>query len=134
VIVHRRSLRAANGRALGLAVLLLAMLLRIAIPAGWMPAGDGQRIMPCPGMAMPMPMGAHRAPSGHHDAPDPAKSQGDVCAFAAFAMPLLTPDDPWTAPVLVIVQTWTAAGFAVAVAIGRALAAPPPPQTGPPLF
>ena len=100
VIVHRRSLQAGSGRPIGLAVLLLAILLRIAVPSGWMPAGDGRHIMPCPGMAMPMPMAAHRAPSGHHDAPDPAKSHGDTCAFAAFAVPLLAPGDPWTAPVL----------------------------------
>jgi hypothetical protein len=132
VIVHRRSLQAGSGRAMGLAVLLLAILLRIAVPSGWMPAGDGRHIMPCPGMAMPMPMAAHRAPSGHHDAPDPAKSHGDTCAFAAFAVPLLAPGDPWTAPVLVLAASWAAAGVPMRLIAARALAAPPPPPTGPP--
>jgi hypothetical protein len=134
VIVHRRNLWAASGLRLGLAVLLLAILARIAVPSGWMPAGDGRHLMPCPGMAMPMPapMAMHHAPSGHHRDSAPAQSHGEVCAFAAFAVPLLAPDDPWTAPALILAASWIATGFAVRLIPGHALAAPPPPATGPP--
>ena len=123
----------AGGRGFALGVLLLAILLRIAIPAGWMPAGDGRHLQPCPGTAMlAMTAMAHGAQADHHRTSDPAARHGEACAFAAFALPLLTPDDPWTVPAFIVAIAALTAGFALLPVARSTLAAPPPPQTGPP--
>jgi hypothetical protein len=129
-MIRGRILWTANGKAGGLALLLLSIALRIAVPTGWMPAGDGVHVMPCPGVAMPATM--HHAPAGHHDDSQPAQSHGDTCAFAAFAVPLLAPVDSWTPPKLVPTTSWVVASVIISLVAGHALAAPPPPQTGPP--
>ena len=124
-----------------LPVLLLCVALRGFIPAGWMPAFDQQGIslIPCSGLTPPQPEpAAHEMHAMHHgDAArqHDGKSKHDTasqpCAFAAFAVDLsredfgtafepLAPAEPIFLPL-------------VAVQVGRGLAAPPPPQTGPPL-
>jgi hypothetical protein len=115
---------------LGLLLLLLSVALRIAIPSGWMPAGGGLHIKPC--VALSSAVTAHRPGSGHHGGSAPAQSHQESCAFAAFAIPLLAPAETWTMPPFAI-AAWSIAAWPVARGgIGRALAAPPPPQTGPP--
>lgn len=116
-----------------------ALLLRLAIPEGWMPVQDasGWRLTICSGMgpvdAMPhvmpgmqMDHGAHKAPAGDHD-----NAGSHVCAFAgpglATATSLLTPL-PIVAPIFAAIEL----PLHDVVAIGRGLAAPPPPPTGPP--
>ncbi len=104
-----------------LAALLLAavLMMRVAIPAGFMPvAQDGTvLLMPCPGMtpAPAMPMMHMGGMDGMHAMPDPAAPPEDhakpamPCAFAAVAMAGLAGVD--------------ALLLAIAVAIGLRIAA-----------
>jgi hypothetical protein len=128
-----RSLTATRRRLL-LALFACAMLLRIAVPEGWMPVAEanGWQLTICSGMwpvdAMPdMPgMAHHKAPAGH--------DQGDhPCTFAGLGMAAALPDLPSmpVLPVAIAVPPLLAFGM---VAIGRGLAAPPPPATGPPML
>jgi hypothetical protein len=124
-------------RRAGVAVLALAMMLRLLVPQGWMPdtqAGSWRLIL-CSGtgpmqMATPhvMPGMAHKkAPDPHHD------TAGEhPCTFASLALAL---DLPAPLPLLVpaIIVPPIHDGLASLVSVGRGLAAPPPPATGPPL-
>lgn len=123
-------------RSLILAIFACAILVRALVPAGWMPtmgANGGIVISMCTGMgAVEMvlaPDGSlhEKAPVKHDGATDhPCTFAGLGQAFAAadpVAMPVPLPVDfidPPLAPQL--------------VSIGRGLAAPPPPQTGPPIL
>jgi hypothetical protein len=129
----------ASRRLAALLLIAAALLMRIAVPGGWMPdaSAHGWRIIPCSGMA---PAGhAHPAMAGmanHIDAGQaPAKhdhASESPCDFAAAAQAASLPDFvPAPAP-----------GFEARPAVpparlpdsvpGRGLAAPPPPSTGPP--
>lgn len=127
-------------------LLACALLLRALIPAGWMPAaGQGLTIEICAdgaGGADPafaaaaqrqfreaLGPAADRQGDGH-GADHPGKSE--PCAFAGLAF-------AWTGagegPMLPPPAAEDPAPRAVpqAVSVGRGLAAPPPPSTGPPL-
>ncbi len=115
--------------------LALVLLLRVLVPAGWMPAQSG-------GFAVTLCIdGArvaawidgdgrvHRVDTGKADKDMPGKDS--PCAFAATGLPPL--------PALAAVVAERIAAVLLlpplptfAVAIGRGLAAPPPPATGPP--
>lgn len=114
-----------------LALIGLALMARLLVPAGFMPdTGRGFAITIC---------------SGNMSAPAWIDSQGKVhkgeqrqdhgtdhpCAFAGFAAAL---DAPSIASAMLAKATSAIASpaFPLAVAIGRGLAAPPPPATGPP--
>jgi hypothetical protein len=122
-------------RAVILAVLALALLARLAVPAGWMPVtdADGARLTICTGMGAldaprhAMPGMAERHGSGDH------KQSGDdhVCPFAAVALALAQPALP-SIDLLPMVLPGAVPLLRIAVAVGRGLAAPPPPATGPP--
>jgi hypothetical protein len=112
-----------------------ALLLRLAVPEGWMPvqSASGWRLTICSGMGpidtmpgMTMDHGAHKAPAGGHD-----NAGSHVCPFAG---PGLATTSPLMAPLPVIPPIFAATPLPLhdVVAIGRGLAAPPPPQTGPP--
>jgi len=118
-------------------LMCLAMLMRLPVPAGWMPvetATGGWAISLCTGsgamqltMAGPMPAATKGM---HHGADQQDRGSGDhPCAFSSLAMAL---DEP---PPLVIdlpklvFETWIASS-GIAVAIGRGLAAPPPRPRG----
>ncbi|MBV8978890.1 MAG: hypothetical protein JO261_05485 [Alphaproteobacteria bacterium] len=64
-----------------LSVALLALLLRAAVPEGWMPAKAASApLMPCPGiMTMPMTPSHHGAPLRKQD------GHTTICIFAATA-------------------------------------------------
>jgi hypothetical protein len=130
-----------------LAMLLLAALLAKAlVPAGWMPvfANGAISLQLCGGWT-PAPAAHHAAQAHgqqapHHAATAPSEDGGDdaqptadqPCAFAAAALPW-TPADasaPLPPPFFVPVVRRLAA----AIGVGRGLAAPPPPSTGPPLL
>jgi len=126
--------------ALGLA--LAALVLRIAVPAGWMPqATDGGfRIAMChaiPDAATRIDMAAAQAlldAALDTGEPEPAKQvPGDPdCAFAGFAGPMALHD---VAPLTDTVAPNEARPVFHPYrnsAPGRGLAAPPPPATGPP--
>ncbi len=114
-----------------LAALLLAavLLMRVAIPAGFMPVmhGDAMLLIPCPGTstapAMPMMAmgGMHAMPDPAAPAPEDHAKPAMPCAFAAMAVAGLAAVD--------------AVLLAIAVAIGLRIAArrpvPPPVATRP---
>lgn len=111
---------------------LVALALRILIPAGFMPGTSlTQPIVLCPDQG-PMPsMSAHH---GHHEDPAgaPHGKRDHPCAFAGLgAPPILSgpgalPPAPTVAP-----DTQTPPPPHTA-APGRGMAAPPPPSHGPP--
>lgn len=132
-----------NGQ-LWVVLLGLGLLARALVPVGWMPVADdhGVRLAWCSGWAEPSARasivtthhemsstgghgtkGKHGSGKSDHSAP---------CTFAASALTAPLPPAPATiafAPML--------SGFGYAftlVRIGKGLAAPPPPSTGPPHF
>lgn len=111
-----------------------ALLLRLTTPEGWMPVqtSHGWRLTICTGMgpleAMPgmaMDHGTHKRTAGDHD------KTGSICPFAGLG---LATAEPFTPPFLFIAPIFAATTFSLhdIVTIGRGLAAPPPPPTGPP--
>lgn len=134
-----------------LALLALALLLKTMVPAGWMPSFEdgGVRLILCSGWqpAKPQPAVAPAARHGGHHAMAAAPSHGSghgddgdrqddtqhPCTFAGAALPWLGAADP--APDLAAFLPREAhASFPLLVGVGRGLAAPPPPATGPPLL
>lgn len=125
-------------RALAFAILAAALLLRIVVPQGWMPVdtGQGWRIVICTGSGpvqmtagMKMTGGMHHLPGGpDHGAGDHACPYGSLALALAMAEPIL--------PVVALPAIMRSVRLVAAVhtvAVGRGLAAPPPPATGPPL-
>ncbi|TFI59648.1 hypothetical protein E2493_03865 [Sphingomonas parva] len=120
----------------------LAIALRVLVPAGWMPVfgAHGVRLELCGGRA-PQPalelphhdgqaVSAHAGHGGDKGKDPPPPDQ--PCAFAAVAAPWLGADLPLPlAPPALALAAISPATF---VALGRGLAAPPPPSTGPPLL
>jgi hypothetical protein len=125
-------------RALFLAILAGALFLRLLVPQGWMSVADGGgwRITICSGTGpvnMAMPAGMSHAMKGmHQGTSDRDHGAADhPCAFANLALALDTPP----VPVVDLPKLSEAFGLSLIpapVAIGRGLAAPPPPATGPP--
>jgi hypothetical protein len=126
-------------------MLALALLVRLLVPTGWMPEVDAQGIRltwcgsagpPPPAFVAAMTEAAERLHGGHHgpdhggDA-DHKKPGGDQpCAYAGLAFAALDQamaalEAPFDAPS-------SAVPPAMVAAVGRGLAAPPPPSTGPP--
>lgn len=122
-----------------LALFACALLLRLIVPAGWMPVSDarGIHVVICTGMgpvetviAVPMAAsvsGAHHGPADDHQAAD------HPCVFSGLGLALAEPRLPDLA-VPPAVRAFTLVAIATGVTIGRGLAAPPPPATGPPLL
>ncbi len=132
--------RPGRPRTIALAVLACALALRLLIPAGWMPVADAQglHLVLCSGSGpLELPVAphamagmAHHHGHGQHD----HHHQGmpdHPCAFAGLGLALTDPVLPAIAPVQLVVETLLAP-LPTAVSIGRGLAAPPPPPTGPP--
>jgi hypothetical protein len=127
----------------GMLLASFALLLRILIPSGWMPAADRVGLMPCFGTVAATTMhsggmadhaGDHL--TGRHGSNGSGHSESDKgdrpCAFVGFACALAEPDGlsaplPAFRPASILL-----AALAQAPAIGAGLAAPPPPPTGPP--
>ena len=120
-----------------LVALLLAVLLagRMVVPAGWMPVRTAQGITVtlCSGSGLAGAEGwidaagkLHRGakPAGHAEPKDP-------CPFGAISAPAALPAAP-ALPALAPALGALIPALPLAVAIGRGLAAPPPPATGPP--
>lgn len=114
----------------------LALLVKAAVPVGWMPfTEDGvTRITLCTGYGM---VEAWLDEDGnlHQEAPDDGDHQGkdQPCSFAAAATAMhgVAGNGDAAAPVSVALRPDLARPPA---APGRGLAAPPPPATGPPLL
>jgi len=113
-------------------LMALALLLRMLIPAGFMPAtGQGFAVTPCTGMAaMPDRIDEHGHVHKEQNTPD--KQVQHPCAFVGFGSML--DHSSFASPSIlrsVVVASLVPLSSAT-VAIGRGLAAPPPPSTGPP--
>ena len=120
------------GRRVALALIACALLLRIAVPGGWMPSDQGRWIELCTGDGMVTAF-VDANNRLHHSDPGVAHAAKQHCAFAG----LTAPFDPPVAiePELRVAATAAAIpARAFAVAVGQGLAAPPPPATGPPAF
>lgn len=113
----------------------LALLLRILVPAGFMPssnAGQGYAIALCSDMSgmsgwVDLNGKLHKGAK-----PSEETTNHQPCVFSGFATALTLPDiiGPATpAPIAVAAFFGSSLGRA---AIGQGLAAPPPPPTGPP--
>lgn len=133
-------LRIALGRHRWLAALVLAaaLLLRVAVPAGYMPvmSAHGVTLVLCPGQApvRARPAMHHAMPGMSHDMPDDSHHADyqNRCAFADLALPLIGGADA--------VLLAAAIAFVMARALRPARTLPPrpapyllPPSRGPPL-
>lgn len=122
-------------RPVALAILGAALLLRVMIPTGWMPShgADGvTRITLCTGMGA-VQAWVDAEGTIHDKKPMERGGAEQPCAFAGLAM---LADLPAAAVDLLPVAATMRSDpvFPAAVTIGRGLAAPPPPSTGPPAF
>jgi hypothetical protein len=126
-----------------------ALAMRVLIPVGWMPvfSDNGVSIIWCSGVvddaageAAQSHHSGHAAAAAHeasHNHTDPGNKPADhsgkstgVCTFATTAMAFA--DIPASLPLSAAIYETIDWLFPIIVAIGRGLAAPPPPQTGPP--
>lgn len=124
-----------ENRAFALWIVACALMLRILVPAGWMPGtgADGAlRITLCTGQGM---VEAWVDGNGaiHDKAPQKSEPRTDQpCSFAGLGAAALA--EP--APMVLDAPRFAAATILLpipaSIAIGRGLAAPPPPAIGPP--
>jgi hypothetical protein len=113
-------------------LIALALTVRALMPSGWMPVASthGPVISPCSGHGV---VDLSVVASGKHHKPSPHKSEKNdrACAFFGLAFAADWGGQP---PIL---STFHNPEEAISVShliasIGRGLAAPPPPSTGPP--
>jgi hypothetical protein len=126
-----------GGRSWGLqAVVLLALVARVLVPPGYMVASGGDKWVKVVLCSAHGAVNVFVNPATYEitDKPalpaKPSDTREPPCAFSAMAQ-VTPPDATFNAPVRV-----AAADLATAprrVEHGRALSAPPPPATGPPL-
>ena len=131
--MHRSASPVAMLRTRGLVLFaLLAFTVRLLVPFGFMPHADegGYRITLCTGEGM---VSAWVDADGklHQGEKDPSQRGDQKCAFSALAGAPAMPDH---AVVDFVPAGAEPISFAEQgqVAVGRGLAAPPPPSTGPP--
>jgi hypothetical protein len=111
-------------------VLAATLLMRVLVPAGWMPAiADGQLITICSGMGEAKVW--IDADGNPVEAPHDKDPAGDgTCVFAGSLVGFVAPLAQCPAcPLLIIVLDLPSR---IAAAVGHGLAAPPPPAIGPP--
>ncbi|KRB85591.1 hypothetical protein ASE00_02000 [Sphingomonas sp. Root710] len=115
-----------------LAFAILALVLRLLIPAGFMPAtGQGFAITLCTGMgSMQAWVDEHGAV--HKGEPVKKEQVEHPCAFAGFGAALDVPSVVGALALPFITMAKLIGASAAPATIGRGLAAPPPPSTGPP--
>jgi hypothetical protein len=130
------------------ALIALALMTKALVPAGWMPFFDNGTIalrlcggwtpqpttQPAAQAERGMSMEHEASASAHHDRNDEEHQSSDQpCSFAAAGLAWAALDSAGTAEPPLQGSTM-ARSFPRAVAVGRGLAAPPPPSTGPPLL
>lgn len=131
--------RTVKGQRIALLLVLCALLMKAALPAGWMPqaSANGLTLGWCSGTTHAVPTEASALladalgkPKSEKPSPDQFSSD-QPCAFAAAAQPLASADP------LSLVHPATDRSTALYRALpaypGRGLSAPPPFATGPPL-
>ena len=114
-----------------LAVLLLALLLRLGIPAGYMLGSEGSALalIPCPQVVTASPAGHGQE---HHPAGEAPSPQSKApCPYVALASPILPPPPPILAPPPEL-SSRAQASLPPELRAAPPLAAPPPPSRGPP--
>jgi hypothetical protein len=119
---------------IALFVILCALAVRMTIPAGWMPSAERSfAVTVCAGVNMST---VWVDTKGKIHTTDPAKHNAtghEPCAFAGMAMAADTPSSAAASPMSpdgrdrLVMAT-------VPATIGKGLAAPPPPSTGPPVL
>jgi hypothetical protein len=117
---------------IAIALLALALVVRVLVPAGWMPAqGNGLAITLCSGSGA---VAAWVDADGKIRKQDPAKGAmpDHPCAFAGLGAPMLGGELSTPALLRPAPRDEVAALHLAPAAIGKGLAAPPPPATGPP--
>jgi hypothetical protein len=115
-------------------IALIAFAVRGLVPAGWMPTGERAfEITICAGVE------THTVwldSKGDLHKQDPSKKvvpDAETCAFGAIAFAIAS--DGYDATTFKLLQNSALENVAeFSVAIGRGLAAPPPPATGPPIL
>lgn len=129
-----RYLRMTGGKSQWLLVLMLcALLARAWIPAGWMPdrTSDGYAISLCTGMGAVTAWVDDKG-AVHKNKPVKSGTDDQPCAFAGMfhlaALPQVAAVTAGMVPAVAVQAILPA----TALAVGRGLAAPPPPPTGPP--
>ena len=120
-----------------LALALLAIVLKVMVPAGFMPSAETRNGLPfalvlCTGDGATVVQPGDALDARHGDKSD--KAGHDVpCPFAAQGAAAPPPTVVATIAVDLIAYAAPPLTTAQALAPGRGLAAPPPPPTGPPI-
>jgi hypothetical protein len=117
-------------------LLALVLLFRLMIPVGYMIGPNdlgGPGLVLCGAVAgVTAGHASHPSRDGHPAAPLPAKSDGHPCPYAAVSAPPVPPAAPAVLPPVLSPGSPPALREVDGRAL-PALAAPPPPATGPPL-
>lgn len=124
---------AGRGGRIAFALVALALLMRLLVPVGWMPAAEqGFAITLCTGEGA---VSAWVDDKGEiHKGKPAAEQTSHPCIFAGFGVALDLPSfTAIGAPLLLAAEALPPFARFV-VAIGQGLAAPPPPSTGPPII
>lgn len=130
-----RGLRSAlnHNRTLAALLVALALFVRAVVPGGWMlESAERSVTLTLCADASGTPKQVVVPLGGKHDASKDQAGKHSPCAFAGMAAAL----DPAfaSADLLSPATEPVRQPAALSVAIGRGLAAPPPPQTGPPVI
>ncbi len=115
-------------RGLSLALSLVALLMQVLVPAGYMVAqgANGPDVVICTGHGALL-----ASVDQHHPGKVPGSRADAPCAFAGHGV-LAPPADNAAAAVIQVSHTPVPAIGLWDLAPGRGLAAPPPPSRGPP--
>jgi len=126
----RISITDLHGKAV-LGLLAIALLMRLLVPTGWMPmAGSGYAITLCTGMGA-VQAWVDKDGNVHKGKPTDTKSE-QPCAFSGYSLALDLPPFGGVAILPALPNAVLPVASLFAVDVGRGLAAPPPPPTGPP--
>lgn len=114
-----------------IALIGLAIMMRVLVPAGFMPqVGQGFAITLCTGFGA-MPAWVDADGKVHKGQTAPENPSSEHCVFAGFVAALDLPA-PGIAALPLLSIAMALPRYSAPAAIGHGLAAPPPPATGPP--
>jgi hypothetical protein len=119
--------RSSAWRGVLLTLAVLSLVMRVAIPQGFMLSGEGgagPQLVICTG---------HGPLKSDPSAPAEKSKPGSACAFAGHGSGAATDPGPQIDAAAVFTTLTPARPLPADLAPGRGLAAPPPPSLGPPL-
>ena len=121
-------------RTFAFVMVLIALAIRITIPSGWMPSSEKTfALTVCTGMDV-QTIWLDKQGALHKDDPSKGKSiDHPPCAFAGMANAADLPAH-FVLAARIGADSDTPSQLFLSAAIGRGLAAPPPPATGPPSY